>query len=343
MIVRDEAEQLSRCLKSAQDVVDEIIIVDTGSVDKTVEIAHSYGAQVYNFPWTGDFAAARNESLDKATKKWILFLDADEELPLETAQLLPALVALSKEEAWSFQILSFLSDDKTQSVAHSSIRLFKNSKSYQFEGKIHEQIGPSIRREQPYATIGQSDLIIHHYGYSQKSLQNKGKKERNIALLEEFVAQSPENANLHFNLAVSYSVNGQWPKAKEHFQKTLSLPNLSATLLAALCRSYSICLYHLREYEEALQFLQQGLSLFPHYGELYYLRGQIAWATGDLEEAEKNFLQATQLQHTTAEFISTTGTTSFLAWENIATIALYKGKGQQAIEAIAKAPQEKFS
>ncbi len=79
MIVKNEEENLGRCLKSVQDLVDEIIVVDTGSTDKTVEIAKEYGAKVHYFKWCNDFSAARNESLKYASKNWILIMDGDDE------------------------------------------------------------------------------------------------------------------------------------------------------------------------------------------------------------------------------------------------------------------------
>src|SRR5262245_1489579 len=85
MIVRDEEAYLDDCLKSIVDEVDEIVIVDTGSRDRTCDIARRYGARLFDLPWTGDFAAARNHALDRASGDWILYIDADERLAVPIA------------------------------------------------------------------------------------------------------------------------------------------------------------------------------------------------------------------------------------------------------------------
>lgn len=89
MIVKDEEEHLPRCLASVADVVDEIVVVDTGSQDHTVAVAAAHGARVFQIPWTGDFSAARNAAIDRATGDWVLVLDADDELTPETRAALP--------------------------------------------------------------------------------------------------------------------------------------------------------------------------------------------------------------------------------------------------------------
>ena len=97
MITKNEEKNLSRCLDSIKDIVDEIIIVDTGSTDKTVEIAKSYGAHIYHYDWNNDFSKARNVSLQKATKDWILVLDADEVLPYEEGLKLKNIITFDLE------------------------------------------------------------------------------------------------------------------------------------------------------------------------------------------------------------------------------------------------------
>ncbi len=129
MIVKNEEENLPQCLDSVRDVVDEIVIVDTGSTDRTIEIAESYGARVYNHPWEGSFSKARNYSLKYATCNWILILDADEELSREDAPELKELVKNSE-----FQMVAFIIKNRyknsTQEGHAQMVRLYKNSKLF---------------------------------------------------------------------------------------------------------------------------------------------------------------------------------------------------------------------
>src|SRR5471030_2615411 len=131
MIVKDEEEYLPRCLYSINDIVDEIIIVDTGSSDKTVEIAKSYGAKVYYFKWNSNFSEARNESLKYATKDWILILDADDELRTEYKGNLRLLLnmQLDKNAIYFFETLNYYGDivDDSCITINLNPRMFKNN------------------------------------------------------------------------------------------------------------------------------------------------------------------------------------------------------------------------
>ena len=152
MIVKNEAHCLGRCLNSVHNHVDEIIIVDTGSEDSTVDIAQQYGAKVFHFPWRHDFAAARNFSLEQARGQWILYLDADEELeaPPENCSL-RALTERSDVDAYYFDIKNFSDNDEL--VRHINIRLFRNNPHYRFEGRLHEQILDAIMQATPQAVV----------------------------------------------------------------------------------------------------------------------------------------------------------------------------------------------
>src|SRR3954467_3292702 len=141
MIVRDEEEMLPRSLAAAKDAVDEIIVVDTGSTDRTVEIAKSFGAKVIEREWTGSFADARNASFDAATGDWIMFLDADEVLVADDAERLREVLGRTWREAFYLVETNFTGElgDGT-AVTHNALRVFRNRPEYRFEGRIHEQI-----------------------------------------------------------------------------------------------------------------------------------------------------------------------------------------------------------
>ena len=165
MIVRDEEEMLPRCLAAARDAVDEIVVVDTGSTDATVEIARSFGARVIEREWTGSFAEARNASFEAATGDWLLYLDADEVLVAEDAAALRELTGRTWREAFYLVETHHTGEigDGT-AVTHNALRIFRNRPEYRFEGRIHEQVAHRLPAGQP-ERIEASLVRVDHYGY----------------------------------------------------------------------------------------------------------------------------------------------------------------------------------
>ncbi len=164
MIVKNEEENLGRCLKSVQDLVDEIIVVDTGSTDKTVEIAEKYGAKVYYFEWCNDFSAARNESLKYASKDWILIMDGDDEFCNEDKDKFKNLIKedLNNNTIYFFETLNYsgYSITSTDISINLNPRLFKNNYGFHYEGEVHNQL-VNYEKNVEGKTY---DIRIYHYG-----------------------------------------------------------------------------------------------------------------------------------------------------------------------------------
>ncbi len=182
MIVKDEEDCIKRCLDSVINLVDEIIIVDTGSTDKTIEICQSCNAQVFSYQWNNDFAAARNFGLDKVTRDWILWLDADEEVAENRNQINQGSL-FDDYDALSIPIINFYGEkiDHDQVVQIGQPRLFRNHMGFRFENKVHEWLNLTSAYEQD--RVGFLDLKIYHYGYMNSQVDNKQKFNRNVNLL----------------------------------------------------------------------------------------------------------------------------------------------------------------
>ena len=163
MIVKNEERSLSRTLESIKELVDEIIVVDTGSTDNTAQIAKSYNAKVFNFKWIDDFSAARNESLLHANHEWILTLDADEYLDNSSLkQIRNAIKDNHHPTCFEFRVIS---DVGTQNPNESRvIRMFSNGYNILFKNKVHEQITHSIKATN--AKILRVNAKIFHDGYN---------------------------------------------------------------------------------------------------------------------------------------------------------------------------------
>ncbi|MFQ5828090.1 MAG: glycosyltransferase [Candidatus Methylomirabilia bacterium] len=210
MIVRNEEHHLPGCLTSIRPVVDEIVVVDTGSTDRSPEIATSFGATVARWPWQEDFAAARNESLRHARGDWILVLDADERvIPEEFAHLQPVMERgdVVGIELWLRSELP--PDQPAASLGAPYCRLFRNLPRVRFQGRIHEQVAPSLRALG--GQIVRSAVEILHLGYATP---DQSKLTRNLRLLVLELEERPEDAFALFNLGLTLGAQGQWQEAR---------------------------------------------------------------------------------------------------------------------------------
>jgi GT2 family glycosyltransferase/lipopolysaccharide biosynthesis regulator YciM len=219
MIVKNESKFLDKCLHSVADIVDEIIIVDTGSTDNTIEIAKKYHAKILTFTWNEDFSAPRNIALENANSEWIMVLDADEELKSDSVNDLLKLISKNEADAYTINILNLLEADSFSKYEIFPLtRLFRNKRNFKYEGIIHEQIKPSIIREG--GVIKDSDIQILHYGY--KSI-NDEKINRNSLILEEAIRKEPNNPYYFYQLGITLFSKADNDKAIDYLIKAYEL------------------------------------------------------------------------------------------------------------------------
>ena len=286
MIVRDEEEMLPRCLAAVRDAVDEIIVVDTGSTDRTIEIAESFGAKVIEREWTGSFADARNVSFDAATGDWVMCLDADEVLVADDAQRLREILGRTWREAFYLVETNFTGElgDGT-AVTHNALRVFRNRPEYRFEGRIHEQIAHNLPSGQP-ERIEITDVRVEHYGYLGVVRDAKDKSRRNIELLERQRDEAGEDSGfLHFNLGSEYAALGENDDACASFETSWEImrgrPDLAAygyipALVARLVRARRLT----GKLQESVDLADEGLRLLPGFTDLVYEQAQAAAEAG---------------------------------------------------------------
>lgn len=215
MIVRDEERYISQSIGSVRRYVDEIIVLDTGSKDRTPEIAKLLGAKVFHANWEENFAAARNESIRHATGEWILVIDADEEIDPESGEQLKELVRNTSVDAFEVTVRSELPEgDPSKYDEIVLTRLFRNKSNYRYELPIHEQIRPSIERSG--GVISKSPIIITHHGYNKENVQRDGSRiERNVSLLKKVLVKEPDNPYVLYQLGATYKSAGENEKAME--------------------------------------------------------------------------------------------------------------------------------
>src|SRR6185503_13846025 len=286
MIVRDEEEMLPRSLAAVRDAVDEIIVVDTGSTDRTIEIARSFGAKVIEREWTGSFADARNASFDAATGDWVMFLDADEVLVADDAQRLREILGRTWRDAFYLVETNFTGErcDGT-AVTHNAMRVFRNRPEYRFEGRIHEQIAHNLPSGQP-ERIEITDVRVEHYGYLGVVRDAKDKSRRNIELLERQRDEAGEDSGfLHFNLGSEYAALGGNEDACASFETSWGImrgrPDLAAygyipALVARLVRARRLT----GKLQESVDLADEGLRLLPGFTDLVFEQAQAAAEAG---------------------------------------------------------------
>ena len=205
MIVKNEEKNIERALSWAKGLAFEQIVVDTGSTDRTVEIAERMGAKVYYFEWINDFSAAKNYAIEQATGNWIAFLDADEYFPREDAKrLLTILKKIHSDTKLREQYhlincrMLQLDDDGKVTGVDEHNRVFRNIPPMRYSGKIHEAI--RCNREN---ALWADNISIYHTGYSVSVYAETDKAERNISMLRAELIDRPENLSLKANLAES--------------------------------------------------------------------------------------------------------------------------------------------
>ena len=274
MIVKNEERFLGGCLDSIKDVADQIIVVDTGSTDKTSDIAKQYNAQIYYFDWCDDFSAARNVSLKYATGDWILWMDADERLaPESTRHLLSILSHEKMPIVYKTNIHSIWRDNSTLQLS-SAFRIFNNYKGICFSGRIHEQVKLSAFSGK--AEERDSNVVIHHLGYGLDSASAKRKSRRNRKLLKQMVEESPDSAYAHYTLAQHYSMNEEHGKALKHYEKSYALKQFDKSMTASLLNTMAESHIKLGNYDIAKGFCEASLKLIPIQVGGYYLSYEIA-------------------------------------------------------------------
>ena len=284
MIVKNEQDFINNCLNSIQAAAHEIIIIDTGCSDKTIEIARQFNVKVFPFQWVDDFSAARNEALKQATGKWILQIDADETLDSASLEEIKQIISRTDTDAFTVSVRNYHpEEDMVKYMDSKQIRLFRNNRKYSYINAIHEQIALSI--EENGGRIQDSSILIHHYGYQNK---NTHKAQRNRILLEKSVQNNPEDGYLQFKLGETYKALQQNEAAKNCFLKALSGDGqgLSSEILDAIYLRLAQLELAENRYQESVQFARKSLLLNPDNALSLYIISIGLLYTGRVKEAD---------------------------------------------------------
>lgn len=194
-IVKNEAKNLAKSIKSLKNQVNEIVVVDTGSTDNTIVVARKLGARVYNFPWQDDFSKARNFALSKAKGDWLILLDADEYFTAKTAGNIRQVIRQAQQaDALLIQMVNYDVDKAEIQDYFYQLRIVRNQQGLHYEGKIHEELKLSEGKSMKFLRVLPEMLEIYHTGYA--SSVSRQKLERNLKLLQQAVDNGQSEADL---------------------------------------------------------------------------------------------------------------------------------------------------
>ncbi|MDB5106394.1 MAG: hypothetical protein JWP91_4083 [Fibrobacteres bacterium] len=288
MIVKNEKDNLPACLASVKGLAGEIIVVDTGSTDGTQDIARAFGAKVIQSDWQGDFSRARNLSLDQATGRWILWLDADDRL-LEADKL--AIRALAGKDpdadpkAYGLMVKNSRDGGRTGSV-FNQIRIFPNLPRLRFRSPVHEQILPAI--EEARIPVEYLPVRVMHTGYSDPDIA-RGKQERNKLILEAQVKSGQGITPVtYYTLANACADLGLHGEAVPWFLKAADLAAATGNdphVRAAVPAKVAAALASQGKHAQALEMLAGDLAGPAPGAEAMLVKAQVEESLGRPEQA----------------------------------------------------------
>jgi glycosyltransferase involved in cell wall biosynthesis len=254
MIVKNEEAFLPECLASITDVAHEIIIVDTGSTDKTMEIAEIYTNKIYHHLWENDFAKHRNQSIGYARGEWVLIIDADERLKTDP-ETIERIVSDPLIDAVGLRIINPCPQGN---ICFDSTRIFRNNRGYRYEGIVHNQlVGPK--------RITLSEIEILHVGYDKGEEATRSKYERTAALLKRQLEEDPDNVFSLINLAVSCITVDKTQEAFEYSSKAVRIIEMKEATTPLFRHAYVILLMILlrsSRFDEAEEVGMKSLRRF---------------------------------------------------------------------------------
>ncbi len=337
MIVRDEEKNLPACLGSVRGLFDEIVVVDTGSKDRTREIAAEFGARVFDFVWVDDFAAARNAALARATGDYAFWLDADDVVdPAQREALVELLAGLPLNDPSAYVVRCACdpgpNGDGGQTVV-DHIRLFPVREDVRWSYAVHEQILPALRRAK--VPVQWTDITVRHTGYTDPALRER-KLKRDSRILEAELAPTPSGARpgdpfVLFNLGSIAVERQDWPTALSYLQRSLGGSDSSDSIVRKLFALIALCHQMLGDLPAALHSCAEGLRLDPDDAELHFRMAVLHRKTGHPAEAEACWRRILTLKRPHRFCSVDQGIYGHLTLRNLAVLAEERGDRDEAL------------
>jgi glycosyltransferase involved in cell wall biosynthesis len=359
IIVKNEEKNLPRCLDSVKELVDEIVVLDTGSTDNTVAIAKNYGAKVHYFKWCNDFAIARNKALQYLTGDWVLVLDADEVL---TPEVIPLIREVIEDRDRILVNLVRQEIGATQSPYSAVSRLFRRHQGLKFDRPYHAIIDDSLQqllqRESHWQIVDLAPVAVLHYGYQPETIVSQDKYNRARKAMEGFYQKNPNDPyvcsklgalyinigevnkgvellkkglrttkiepsvlfELHYHLGNTYVRLGKPNLAAKQYREAIAQPILPLLKIGAY-NNFGSLLQATGELQLAQQVYETALKIDPNFAIVYYNLGMNHKAMGDFDRAITCYQKSLEIDPNYAP-----------AYQNLGVVLL---KNKQVVEGLA--------
>jgi len=281
LIVKNEAEMLAKTLPTISKCLDEIVIVDTGSTDQTIEVAKQFGAKVSSFKWINDYSAARNESLRQATGDWVFWVDADEFLQEADLQKLREIIEASKQTAYILPIYESKLGTCEQKSGYDRVKVFKNHLGYHFIRVINEQV---VDQAGKIVSGEKVSIPIYHWGLDLAKEKMEQKRTRYLALYSAALAQQPDDPYLHLLLANNYSELKKYDQAIKHYGQAYELAPQSEIGIKGLEKKASLH-FRLKDFSKAAQASDTLLKIDPENTQALLIAASFYLFAGKIDES----------------------------------------------------------
>lgn len=325
IITKNEEQNIENCLKPLRAYDWEIIVIDTGSNDRTKEIATKYADKVLDYTWTQDFSAARNFSIAQASYDTILVIDSDEFLLEIDIDTILTLIAKNPSQIGLLSRENHYQMNGTDSVYVDLVERLFSRKYYHYQGIIHEQVVPKEPTKHSYGTY-QIPLILNHSGYNGSEEALLEKAQRNIALLEKDLEIHPDNPYTYFQLGQSYNLIHDDENACYYYGKGLAYDvDPTAEYVQMMVIGYGYALLHLNRAEEALG-LSGVYDAFATSADFITLMGLIYLRNNQYMKAMLEFVKALSCKN-----VHVVGANSFIPSYNIGLINEMMGDKEMAL------------
>jgi tetratricopeptide (TPR) repeat protein len=327
-IVKNEETFLPKCLESVKNVVDEMVVMDTGSSDRTVEIAQEFGAKVLRYEWQNHFSQARNEALKSVTGDWVLVLDADEIL---TAEVVPYIKKVIEEK--DILVVNLIRQEvgAIQSPYSLISRLFRNHPEVKFTRPYHSIVDDTaaqlIAKEPDWRVADINTIAILHYGYTPEAIAALDKYNRARKLMEEFFATHPNDPYVCGKLGGLYLQIGKEKEGLKILKQGLKSGGANAHILFELHYHLGNAYSRQKKTEQAIKYYQKAMSqpILPLLKiGAYNNFGSILKEIGDLNNAKKSYELVTQIDPTFAAGYYNLGMTLAAMQQYLEAIAAYQ-------------------
>ena len=331
IIAKNEEKHIEECCKRLVPYGFEIVLVDTGSTDHTVESAKRYTNNIYHFDWCSDFSAAKNYAVEKASYDWILSIDCDEYIESIDLHALTALMKSQPTAAGRILIRNRFTENGQTAYEQVRVSRFVNRRYYHFEGAVHEQLVPVTAPRAASPTVKyvyDAPITVLHVGYDGTVAEMREKSKRNIALLEQELKTQGEDPYIYYQLGQSYRKIHDYEKAFYYFDLGLAMDvDPALDYVQTMVESYGYTLLDLKRNQDALNLL--GVyEEFSKRADFVFLMGLIYMNNGLFDESVQEFTKAT-----TIEEFAVDGVNSYKADYNIGVIYECTGHIREAKDA----------